>query len=346
MAKLKKRADGRYRKKIVDPATGKVHYFYGTTEREVNIKILEFREKKATGKTFAEVAEEWWETAEPDLAIQSVSGYRVAMNRAVEMLGDHLIKDITPLMISKYFESLAKRGFAQKTVAKAKLICNLIFKYAVVNGEIDYNRCADIALPRNLPKTKRSAASAADEQLIRTLDSDEWIFPYIALLTGLRKGEILALQWQDILFDKNLISVTKSVAHDGDRAFIKEPKTEEGIRVVPLLAPLKQRLLDMPNKAPSHYIVSNDGGLTPLNEMQYQRRYRGFRKRTGVTASAHELRHSFATIAIEHGVPAVTVQRILGHKQLSTTMDIYTDLRIKSINEAAEILNAVNIGNS
>jgi integrase len=345
MPKLKKRADGRYRKAITDPVSGKVHYFYGKSEREVNLKMMEYQQKKASGRSFAEIADEWWDEAEPDLAVQSVSGYRAALSRAVEYFSDQLIKDITPLDISKYLDTLAKKGFAQKTVAKAKMVCNLIFKHAVINGDLEYNKCADVPLPKNLPKAKRRAASSEDEQLIRAWCEDEWIFPYIALLTGLRKGEILALQWKDIDFERNLISVTKSVAHDGDRAFIKAPKTEEGIRVVPLLEPLKQRFLKTTDRYPEHYIVSNNGGKSPLNEMQYQRRYKSFKKRTGITATAHELRHSFATVAIENGVQAKTVQQILGHKQLSTTMDIYTDLREKSLNEAAQILNAVNANN-
>lgn len=341
MPKLKKRADGRYVRTLVDPRTGKRKSFYGASEREINRKILEYQAAQEQGRTFREIADEWWEQAEPELAVQSVSGYRVAYQRAVDFLGDSLIKEITTPQLVKYLEILGKQGLSQKTVGKARMVCNLIFKYAVLHGELEHNRCADIPLPKNLTKTTRKAASAHDEDIIRTLSEDEWLVPYIALLTGLRKGEILALQWKDVDFENNMISVTKSVAHDSNHAFIKAPKTSESVRKVPLLDALKQRLLSEPDREPEHFIISITGGKAPLDEMQYQRAYARFKQRTGVTATAHELRHSFATVAIESGVQPKSVQQILGHRQLATTMDIYTDFRDKQLSDAAAILNQI-----
>lgn len=342
MPKLKKRADGRYVKTFIDPVTGKRKCFYGASEREINRKILEYQTRQERGRTFREVADDWWEDAEPELAVQSVSGYRVAYQRAVSFLGDFLIKDITAPQLVHYLEQLGKQGLSYKTVGKARMVCNLIFKYAVLHGELEHNRCADIPLPKNLTKTTRKAASTQDEAIIRALSEDEWLFPYIALLTGLRKGEILALQWKDIDFENNMISVTKSVAHDNNHAFIKAPKTAEGVRKVPLLNALKERMLRVPDRKPEHFIISITNGKAPLDEMQYQRAYARFKERTGVTATAHELRHSFATVAIESGVQPKSVQQILGHRQLATTMDIYTEFRDKQLADAAEILNKID----
>lgn len=342
MPKLKKRADGRYVKTFIDPDTGKRISFYGQSEREINRKILEHQTKKEAGRTFREVAEEWWEQAEPELAVQSVSGYRVSMRRAVDFFGDKLIKEITVPQIVRFLDTLAKQGLSQKTVGKSRMVCNLIFKHAFLRGEIDTNRCSDIPLPKGLSKTPRKAASTHDEEIIRNLSEDEWLVPYIALLTGLRKGEILALQWKDIDFDSNTISVTKSVAHDNNRPFIKEPKTEESVRKVPLLNSLKERLLSVPDRHPEHYLISLTGGKAPITETQYQRAYELFKERSGVTATAHELRHSFATVASESGVQPKSVQHILGHKQLSTTLDIYTEFRGKQLADAADILNEID----
>lgn len=339
MPKLKKRADGRYVKTFVDPVTGKRKSFYGKSEREINRKILEYQAKKETGRTFKEVADEWWEMAEPDLAVQSVRGYDVARRRALEFFGeDVFIKDITALQISKYISSLASQGFGYKTVAKAKLIVNLIFKHAVVYGDVDINRCSDVSVPRNLPKTTRSAATHDDEQAIMNAD-DEWIVPFIALMSGLRKGEILALQWKDIDFDNNLISVTKSVGHNGNTPFVKETKTEAGERRVPLLKPLRDRLEAIADKTPEHYIASTDGGKSPLTAKVYETRYKRYKERNNISATAHPLRHSFATLAIENEVPLKSLQGLMGHAQASTTIDIYAHVRDKAIAEAAEILN-------
>lgn len=181
------------------------------------------------------------------------------------------------------------------------------------------------------------SASESDEQIIKK-SADIWIFPYIALMTGMRKGEILALQWKDIDFENNIISVTKSVCHNGDRPIIKAPKTEESTRYVPLLLPLREKLLGYHNKHPESFIVSDDG-TSPLSNRRFITLSKKFKEATGTTCTAHELRHSFATVAIENDIPPKVVQEILGHKQLSTTMDIYADLRKKSIIAAADKLN-------
>ena len=339
MPKLKKRADGRYVKTFTDPRTGKRKSFYGKTEREIDKKILEYHTGITNGRTFREVADDWWEEAEPELAVQSVRGYDVARRRAVEFFGDQLIREIAPRHISKYLESLGKQSLGYKTVAKAKLICNLIFKHGLVNGDLDINICADVPLPRGLAKSTRKAAEDEDERIIKEMAEDEWIVPFVALMTGLRKGEILALQWQDIDFDKGVISVTKSVAHDGNKPFVKSTKTEAGERLVPLLDPLRDRLQVIPDKKPEKYIVSVDGGKSPLTAKQYDTRYKAFKQRNNVSTTAHPLRHSFATLALENGIPIKSLQGILGHAQASTTINTYAHFRDKALYDAARILN-------
>jgi integrase len=335
---MKKRSDGRYVKVITDPKTKKRISFYGKSAREVNQKILDYESKLESGKTFSEVANEWWEEAEPDLAIQSLPTYRPALARAIEHFGDFLIKDITPREITRFIKSLSNEGYAQKTLSNQRLVLNRIFKHAVIEGDIAFNPCADVEIPANAKKTLRGAATASDEDKIKNTD-DTWLFPLIAIYTGLRKGEILALTWQDIDFDEDLITVTKSVAHDGDKPYVKEPKTEAGTRLVPLLLPLKKKLLSITHRTSENYIIS-DTGKTPLTKSRFETLYNHYQKNVGITATAHQLRHSFATIAIENGVDIKAVSEILGHKQISTTLDIYTDFRKKALESSRKILNS------
>ena len=214
---------------------------------------------------------------------------------------------------------------------------NLVCEYALREGDIEVNPCASAKAPKDTKKTTRTAATATDEEIIRK-SSDVWLFPYIAIMTGMRKGEILALQWKDIDLGGNIIHVTKSVYHEGDRPLIKCPKTEAGNRIVPLLQPLKQKILSIPHREAEYYIIS-DTGKTPLTNRRYTTLWKHYKEKTGVTCTAHQLRHSFATIAFECGIPAKSVQEILGHKQLSTTMDLYTDFRKKSFDEAVNALD-------
>ena len=338
MARLSKRADGRLVKTMTDPRTGRRVYFYGKTEREINRKIMEYTLKIETGRTFKEVSDEWWEEACPSLAYQSQKSYKPAKRRAESHFNAVPIKDIKAKDITAFLRLLAAQGYAQKTIANQKLVINLVFDYALQEGDVEINPCASVKAPKDTKKGTRTAATATDEEIIKK-SSDVWLFPYIAIMTGMRKGEILALQWKDIDFERNVIYVTKSVYHEGDRPLVKAPKTEAGNRVVPLLQPLKEKLLTFPGKNPEHYVIS-DTGDKPLTSRRYMTEYARFQRETGVTCTAHQLRHSFATIAFECGVPVKSVQEILGHKQLSTTMDLYTDFRQKSFDDAASNLNA------
>ena len=334
---MKKRADGRYVKVITDSKTNKRVSFYGKTIREVNQKILEYEIKQERGRTFAEVADEWWEDTEPRLASQSMSAYRPALRFALEKFGSRCIKDITPKDISRYMRDLASQGYAAKTISNRRIVVNKIFDHAIIEGDVMYNPCASISLPKNLSKNHRSAASTTDEKKIKTTDN-AWLFPKIAIYTGLRKGEILALQWQDIDFDKDIIYVTKSVAHDGDKPYDKTPKTEAGCRIVPLLLPLKKILINY-NKKHLDYIIS-DTGKSPLTKRRFETLYRHYQGDVGITATAHQLRHSFATVAIENGVDIKSVSEILGHRQISTTLDIYTEFRNAALERSRKALNS------
>lgn len=330
------RADGRLQTSIKSK-TGKRIYFYGSSKRELKQKILEYKEKEITGPLFTDVSQAWWEEAEASLSNQSIRGYLQAKNKADNEFNGIYIKEITPLNVNNYLRALAKNYTSQKTIEKYKLILNLIFKYAIEKGYLQSNPCSTTRLPKGLTKSKREAASEREEMIVKAGEY-EWLFPLIAIYTGMRKGEILALKWNDIDFENDLIYVTKSIYHDGNTPYVKQPKTEAGIRAVPLLNTLKEKLLEQKASDKTLYLFSDDG-KTPLTNKRYETLYNKFKKETGVTCTAHQLRHSFATIAFENGISPKDVQEILGHKQLSTTMDIYTDFRTSHLKKLTEKLN-------
>lgn len=335
---MKKRADGRYVKVITDPKTHKRISFYGKTAKEVNQKILDFQYQAEHGRLFKAVAEEWWEEAETDLAAQTVGGYRKALKRAIEYFGDYLISDIQPKDILQLFKRMQLEEYAAKTIANQRIVLNQIFNHAIIQQDITFNPCASVKIPKNAKKTVRKSATGDDERKI--LDSDHpWQFPAFALLTGLRKGEILALQWKDIDFEEKTISVYKSVEHINNHPHIKPPKTEAGNRLVPLLDLLSDRLRPLKSH-PEHYVFSDDEGKSPLYKQRYNRLYELYSESVGITCTAHQLRHSYATIAVEEDVNPKDLQNALGHADISTTMNIYAEARKRSIEKVASKLNA------
>lgn len=330
-----RRADGRYVKTIVDQRTGKKLYFYANTERELTQKILEYTDKAEKGRLFSEVAEEWWSEACEEISPTSVRGYRVAKEKAVAAFGTAHIREITARDINVYLRQLAKSGLAKSTVKNYKIVLNRIFNHAIREGDIMYTPTQGVEIPRGLPQNRRTAATPEDEDVIRRT-ADVWIMPYMALMTGMRKGELLALKWKDIDFDNNIIHVTKSLYYEGGSG-IKEPKTESGNRIVPLLAPLKAELEKL--KGPAENYVLSDDGSKPLSQKRFRTLDKHYKQKTDITATMHQLRKSFATIAVKNGVQPKILQSVLGHKNISTTLDIYTDVRKESIDEVADIMN-------
>jgi integrase len=323
---------------ITDKNTGKRIYFYGKTEREIRQKMLEYQKKEESGVLFRHAANDWWDSIEPTLSPNSIHTYKKATERAVEAFGAIPIKEITARDVHLFTVRFAGSGSdarAKKTVANQLSIIGLIFKHAIVCGYCDNNPVQSVSIPRGLKSQKREAATASEEEIIKK-SADVWLFPFFILYTGLRKGEALALTGADIDLERRTISVTKSVYFVSNVAHVKEPKTEAGVRLVPILDPL---LPYIPKLEKDEYLFHATDPKKPVGYSYFNVKMQQFHKKTGTTFVTHQLRHSYATILFECGIDAKTAQHLLGHAQISTTMDIYTDFRKNAEREAAQKIN-------
>lgn len=313
---------------------GKRKAFRGRTDREVWEKVKAYQADRDRGKTetFEEVARKWWNEIEPTLAPNSLRNYSPAYERAVAYFGDDDVAEITARDIERYINNFAKT-YAKKTVMTQRSIIRQILNKAQLEGHIMYNPVTAVKLPKNLTQSRRHAPSPAQIEKIKAgISADFGLFAFLIYYTGCRRGEALALRYEDIDREAKTIRINKSVYDVGSTPHIKEPKTEAGDRVVPLLSALADAL---PNRKRG-YIFSDDGGKTPLSSSKTTKLYKKYCAATGVTTTPHEIRHGYASALHASGVDAKTAQTLLGHAQLSTTMDIYTDVLDKSINEAAE----------
>ncbi len=331
---MKKRPDGRYVKVITDPKTHKRVSFYGKSPREVNQKILKHETVAAKGFTFDEVTDEWWDVEVEKLSPSTVRGYRCATERIKSAWRGIYISELLPSDINKFLLTLAKKDLAKKTVKNHKIIINRIFHFAVVQGYIKHNPAIDAELPRNLRQAIRRPATVAEEDIIKR-SADVWLLPYLALTTGMRKGEMLGLKWEDVDLDANVIHVRRSIYY-APRPMVKAPKTEAGIRKIPIIAPLRAEL-ESRKGDPKHYIF---GGESPMTHKAYVYAYKKFKQQTGITATAHQLRKSFATMAVDSNVPPDVLKTIIGHKDISTTLNIYAEVRDYRLAEAQKLLES------
>ncbi len=328
---MKKRSDGRYRKVIKDPRIGKTVYFYGNSEREVMRKIMEYTTVAERGRTFAEIANEWWELEVTNLSPSTVRGYRKATDRVIEQFGSMRMKEIQTSDISRFLYNLGKvQQLAKKTVKNHKIVLNRIFHYAVVQGEIQYNPAREAEIPRGLKVTPRLPATPAEE--VKIAQAQEiWLLPFMALYTGMRKGELRGLKWGDIDMERRLIHVQRSV-WDGAGTHIKPPKTKAGDRMIPIPQEL-YRELEKHMGRPDYYVFGDE---KPLSEKRYRYLYAKFQKETGITATVQQLRKSYATMAVGVNLPQDVLASIFGHEDITTTLNIYSQVREERIIAAAD----------
>lgn len=308
---------------------GKKKTFSAKTKKDLALKMIQFDIKQKDSLKLEIVAGQWREENWEKLRFGSLRTYEPCLKRIITKFGERNIDEIKPLEIQLWLKELGQT-YAQKTVSNHKCILSQIYDFAIVNLNLDiYNPCDRVKLPSGLKKGTREALSSDERQSILSTTKDEFQLGYLILFTGCRLGEALALQMKDVDMKENVIHITKSVGFHGNQPFINPPKTKTSVRTVPLLPPLKQRLKELKLK-PTDYIVS---GEKPLTKSILYRRWMNYCKSKGIDIDRHSIRHQYATTLYEAGIDAKSAQELLGHAQISTTMDIYTHISESKIKQ-------------
>ena len=342
----KKRKDGLYEKVMTFEINGqktRKHFYYKDEfelVEKVNAYKAELTEKQKI--YFERVADEWYDSHCEEVEGGTQLCYKPAYNRAVDAFGDKEIKDIAPLDIKRLLDRMAKQKYSAQTVRVQRIVINLIFKYAVLNEYLDINPVTAVSVPRNLPKAKRELPSDDEiETVMQSADATFGMFAYLILFTGCRRGEALALQWKDVDFKRNTISITKSVNYSGmnqnNPILSPHPKSDAGIREVMMLDCLANRLKDMAEGQPAEYFVF--GGAEPLTKSALRKRWQKYQKETNTTFTPHQLRHAYATILYDAGIDEKVAQGLMGHSTIQLTRDIYTHVRMDRKEAATKTLN-------
>lgn len=325
---------------------GKRKYFSAKTKKDLLLKLAAFNINSPEVLTFSEVADAWREEHWEQLQFGSYRTYAPAFRRAVEQFGSRNIEDIKPKDVQLWLKKLGET-YAYKTVSNHKTIVSQIYDYAILNFKAEpYNPCDRIKVPSGLRKGTREALSPEELQAVLSTTKDEFQLGFLILFTGCRLGEANALKMSDVDFKKEQITISRSTSWRSNQPYEKAPKTDAGVRVIPLLPKLKERLKELKLKR-TDYIVAQ--GPEPLTLSAITRRWESWCRTHGLaeevpregtpnnkhttiwkpTIERHQIRHEYATILYEAGIDPKQAQQLLGHAQISTTMDIYTHISEK-----------------
>lgn len=266
------------------------------------------------------------------------------------------IDDISTDELQMYLNSL--RHYSQNTIKKYIDQLNQAFKYAQNKGYIIQNPMFDIIRPKSNKKKKEVRALEIEEQQMLTdyllnvpiQDEPNKNVFLLQMFMGLRIGEALALQTSDINLHKNIITISKTLTTDKNRKVIMgdTTKTYAGQRQIPIPDSLLDTVKNQMRLAENHkdkllFVDKNNYYLSPRNANTLLQK---IAKRLGIeNISSHSLRHTYGTRCIESGMRAVTVQRLMGHTDISITLNTYTSILNKFKEQELEKVNEYYLNN-
>ena len=320
--------------------TGRKH-FYGKNAKEISEKIEAFERSQRNGpapnqKNFETIANAWWEEKRKGLSPNNVRSYEAHYIHAVEDLGSIPITDISTQRIIAHLKRLSAQGYSQKTIKNRKTVIRGILNYALAEGDIQSNPCADVPIIKGKPAEERDPASKEDIQIIEQVKNESNFsrMMYFMLYTGCRRGEAAALQQKHIDRVQGKATICQSVAYDEQDPVLKLPKTKAGIREVDLYDNVLEILPEYDD--PETFVFFPEG--LP-RKGRLERGLKLFQKTHRINATAHQLRHSYASMLHSAHVDAKDAQHLLGHSSIIVTEDIYTSLESEHKAEIREHMN-------
>lgn len=323
---MKKRKDGRYF--ITRKIDGKSVSIYGKTIEEVYRKLDQRMNQAERPKTFLEIAQAWYDAKWDSFAYGTQNCYRSSYNRAVDALGDIPNNEVTPLDIQRLLEQMKEQKYSLKAVKTQKTVITTIYKYAILMGNAKTNPASYCEIPSNLSKEVREPPT--EEQLKIIYAEKEWLYPQVLLYTGCRRGEALALTYEDFDFQNMTVNIDKEIIFKSNEPYlVHRTKTSAGKRKVILVDAL------------ANQIPKNKKGALFANTLRtFKTEWKHYCDRLGFEVTPHQFRHAYATMLYDAGIDVKMAQKLLGHSSIKMTQDIYTHIRESRLDDAATKLNS------
>ena len=366
---IRKRKDGRWEGRFTaghDPATGKqiIKSVLGKTQAEVKDKLKKAMEDaqkvdftKRGRYTVGIWMDEWFENvAKIKVRPSSHQTYKGYIDNHIKpSIGNIPLEKLTTMDLQKFYRKLLTKGRVERIESKeqpkglsAKTVRNI---NQVISSAMDLAVAQKIipANPTNaceLPKVEHQEMQTIPaEQLQTFLDEARatgvYEMYYIELATGLRRGELLGLKWQDIDWKNGIIKVRRQVTRV-DGQIVEAPlKTKNSYRAVTISQQAIEVLKEQKRKTNDTYVFPSPNG-GPISPDSVNNMLKRVLERAGIPkVRFHDLRHTFATIALQNGVDIKTVSGILGHFSAGFTLDTYAHVTTSSQKEAAQTMGNI-----
>lgn len=256
----------------------------------------------------------------------------IAENKIIPHLGGYDLNELTPIILQRYVTELSQsgntrtgRGLSSNSVNgiisviqnSLQTAYRLGFTKEYIGDKIIRPKTTERRIDCFTVAEQRKIEQAALES--KTLKMRGIV---ICLYTGLRIGELLALTWEDVDFNKGEVSISKSCYCGKYGRMVDRVKTEHSERVIPLSGQILKILRLMKKESDSEYVISSHG--KPITTRSYQRSFEILQDKLHIAHRGfHALRHTFATRALECGMDVKTLSEIMGHKNSAITLNRY-----------------------
>lgn len=304
--------------------------------------------------------EYWMSNKKRQVRYNTIRNYTDRYHRNIQpVIGSKKISSVSTIHCQMIMNKMADEGYANSTIQQTRITLYNMLEYAYLNDVIIKNPCSKLVKSNIGKDAKKREALTIEAQRIfsKVLEGNAYEYQYRFLMqTGLRTGELVGLKWSDVDWEKRTLTITRSMEyrHSIGEWKIGEPKSKTGYRTIPLtpeaieilkLQKKKNQSIEiMPLEWREFIFLCRKG--TPVKNSTYDTMLRKLCDKAGLPYfSMHILRHTFATRCIEAGMKPKTLQTIMGHANISITMNLYVhttdDEKQREINRIADALLVV-----
>ena len=372
---VRKREDGRWEGRVVvgydEKGLPKTKNVLAKTKSECSAKLNALKaslqgpsepkqRKPNADMTFGAWLDRWYQReCKPQIRPKTQADYENRIyQHIIPELGSIPLAKLTAADFQQFYNRLKEGGrflrvdqygpgLSDRMVKSCHVTCRMALDQAVAQGLILKNPALSCKAPVTRPKEMQVLTGEEIQRLLIQAKEDGCFeLLLLELTTGLRRGEILALRWDDLDFRTGTLRVERQVQRIQGKLAVSQPKTRASCRSILLPAPVLEILAQYRQSVSSHWMFpSPKKEDSPLDPAAVRKKLSAVLKRAGCPAARfHDLRHTFATSTLEHGMDVKTLSTVIGHVSSATTLNVYAHVTDEMRQKAADNIDRAITG--